>query len=211
VSFGVCNERTYGLEWKFKLFKGNSLIGEYSTKHWLKNTITITDLDISEYTIEYTDLFRKTKKRSIGIDGDKSLNVHICLDELNTSTIKDSLVQKISERQPLQISFTSNGCFHSRSNSIIVKKTSGIYSAEYYVESKNKRKRIGSIELSESQLDSLRNFEKEFYVIDNNAGCTTHDTYQLKIGSTLRTANDGSCSWNGFIHLRNALFEDLDE
>jgi len=70
---------------------------------------------------------------------------------------------------------------------------------------KVRAKRRGRVKLRAKQLDAFTRFENELTVIAEGGACTTTTWYSLQTPSYMVNKMDGSCAWNGYTSLRQAL------
>ncbi|MDX1651321.1 MAG: hypothetical protein R3277_02440 [Brumimicrobium sp.] len=129
----------------------------------------------------------------------KLLSVSILLLLLFTSVkIEKTIIEQLNDNESFEIIMESNGCFHSTTDKLSIKKKKGVYTAI-----KGKRKKT----LGEKDLAEIRDFEIKLRTFDEKMNvCTTTDTYLLKYRSYEFKYVDGTCAWNGMSHLIEKLF-----
>ncbi len=163
-----------------------------------ENKFVIKNLEFGNYKLVYKVLFQKEKTVMVNITENKNYDLAVCVSPLESLSKKhSSIIENLLNSESYSFFYTSNGCFHSIEDTIIIKKSENTYSVS----------RSGNIKkLRLEEVEAIRQFEIELDTINQNFDCTTIDTYVVKYKKTEKYIRDGSCSWNGFDHLIEALF-----
>ncbi len=189
--------RSNKLEYLDELFiiKDNKRIKSLKPEH---NYIqTLTKLDLGTYFLEYKSLFGKTEKKKVTISQFKKYSVDLCMDYINYSkeTYKP-IIDQLQEKENYKILMSSQGCFHSSADTLIIFRVNNTYSATWKTKKKN---------LTKSDIEAIRHFEIELNYMNVDA-CTTTDTYTIIYKNKTKKIEDGSCDWNGDNYLEKKLF-----
>lgn len=161
------------------------------------NDFTAIDIPYGEYEIAYTTYFNTCERIPISINKANEM-VRVCLDRIdNTQNEIVLLLDEMMTGETVRFDLSSQGCFHSSTDELSVKKMIDHYVVMY----KNKAHKI-----SNPQFELLREFEMELRS-EHSGGCTTADTYMITNTTMLEPYRkfDASCNWNGFFNLLKLL------
>jgi hypothetical protein len=165
--------------------------------------IKVEDFNSGTYKVTFRNLYGKMTTKTVIIPDTSDYALALCPDELE-SYPRNSLAA-LQNGETIKINFSSQGCFHSDQEVLVLTKLSNGISARLFYNGKTK-----TITLSKSQLEAFRRFENELMVIENDGGCTTTDSYVFATNTTTLKKVDGGCDWRGFSVLRYTLFGKVD-
>ncbi len=109
------------------------------------------------------------------------------------------------------IDVESSGCFHYTKLNLTISRYNNGYFATFSmrgkIEGQKINRKFSKSKLNESQLDTLRIFEKRITdVSKQDLSCTTVDLYNLNDGKNNRAYKDNTCNWQGIGKLVKVLF-----
>jgi hypothetical protein len=135
---------------------------------------------------------------------------HSCntLDTVSTVVTIDSL--KVG--QSYFVNVESNGCFHHSNFNLIITKEINGYFASFRMEGKIEGKKVSTkfkrTKLSDHQIDSVRNFERQLLLVSaSRYDCTTVDNYTLAVDTIKKSYTVDKCDWQGIGKLVGDLFK----
>lgn len=146
--------------------------------------------------ISYESKYEKSIEIPISVVSDSTYSIEICLDSLDFSKERlTPIISKLKIGESYSIHMSSQGCFHSGEDELILKRESvDEYSAKY---------NDSSYHISIQQLKFIKIFEFEIRYL--SFGCTTEDTYTITYKNKSKEYVDGSCEWHGFDILLHEL------
>jgi hypothetical protein len=120
-------------------------------------------------------------------------------------------VDSLKVGQSYFINVESNGCFHHSDLNLIISRDTGGYFASFKMKGKIEGQKVNTkfkkTKLTNYQIDSVRNFEKQLlYVSASKYDCTTVDEYTLSIDSLKKVYTVDKCDWQGIGELVGVLF-----
>jgi hypothetical protein len=187
------NELEYLSE--LSVIKDNKRISLLKPEH--NYTQRLSNLDTGTYFLEYKSLYGKNERLKVVVAQFKKYSVDLCIDYINYSKeIYKPIIDKLQDKENYKILISSQGCFHSTSDTLTIVRENNSYSATWT----NKRKT-----LTQSDIDVVRNFEIELNYM-TYGGCTTSDTYIVIYKNKKIQIEDGSCRWNGDTYLKAKLW-----
>lgn len=101
------------------------------------------------------------------------------------------------------IDYESLGCFGGETYNLSIVKSEEETNA--ILKSENDEQ---TTVLDESKINSYNTFINELRTFEFGIGCTTEDSYSVKLGDEKIEKTDGGCSWNGFTKLKKSLFDE---
>ncbi|MBL7997853.1 MAG: hypothetical protein JNL32_04350 [Candidatus Kapabacteria bacterium] len=161
------------------------------------NKLILKNLDIGTYSLTYKTIFNKEETFPVNITQNKRYYASICTTYLDYSkeTYKP-IIDILKEGEAYSICLSSQGCFHSSDDTLIVTRRKNTYSISWGKNSKT---------LSKKDMRVIRNFEIELTHMAGD-GCTTTDTYVVEYKGAKQETKDGSCSWRGGYYLKQQIF-----
>lgn len=113
------------------------------------------------------------------------------------------------------INVQSNGCFHQSNLSLVISKETNGYFASFKmkgnIENKNVNTTLKKIKLSDYQIDSVCNFERQLISVSaSHFICTTVDVYTLSIDKLSKIYTVNNCDWKGIGKLVGILFHNTN-
>lgn len=176
----------YSNDSSFSLYKNGAYLKYY--RIGFKHTFQIDSLLPGNYEIEYRTVFQTKQKVPFVLEKNIEKKVILCVDYLNEDKLDYSYyIDQLEDGDSFSINLFSYGCFHMESKLVEIKKENSSYILSYL----DKKK-----ELSELEIELLREFEKELKSIPLGA-CTTEDNYTLKYKDEVYKKMDGTCDWEG--------------
>lgn len=157
-------------------------------------------LEPGYYSIEFKSLLGRLEVENIYLSRGERKEIEICLNKF-TSDIEPikqvTIVDSILIDEKYQITYRSRGCFHFIQDSIqILRKENG-----YYIHKKEEWEKM-----TNSEIESIRDFELKLFNGKMLGSCTTSDTYGFKYKNHHGIiCFDGSCKWKGFKYLKNKI------
>jgi hypothetical protein len=179
---------------EFKIYKNDTLFKTIEPKHESKQIIK--NLAFGKYKIEYKTMFEKTENINIEISEKKKYSVDLCLNYIDyDSESYKPFIDLLKNGEEYSIQVSSQGCFHSTDEKIIITRKVDKYYLNYGATNKL---------LNNADIKAIRKFEIELNYMES-FGCTTSDTYVVKYKKKEVKISDGSCSWNGDYYLKKKL------
>jgi hypothetical protein len=131
-------------------------------------------------------------------------------NKVDTSSFVIS-IDNLKVGQSYFINVESNGCFHHSSLYLTISKDTDSYFASFKMKGKIEGQKVNTkfkkTRLTNNQIDSVRNFERQLLFISSSKyDCTTVDEYTLSIGTYKRIYTVDNCDWQGIGKLVGALF-----
>ena len=110
------------------------------------------------------------------------------------------------------INVQSNGCFHHSDLDLTISRETDGYFARFKMRGKIEGHKVNTkfknTKLSDFQIDSVRNFERQLiFVSASTYDCTTVDTYTLTVDTLKNTYTVDKCNWEGIGKLVGNLFK----
>jgi hypothetical protein len=107
-----------------------------------------------------------------------------------------------------RLEYISTGCFHhTRGLMQLIQTEQGVVASLTYQNSGLKSEQNSfETRLTEQQLRTFQTFVNELKALKEETGCTSTTSYFLTTKEGVIRKKDGSCSWNGFYHMTEALF-----
>lgn len=159
----------------------------------------LKNLEFGTYTLVYKSLFNKEERLNVQITESKTYSTKVCINYMDYSKeTYEPIIDRLQNKESYSIIISSQGCFHSSQDTIIIKRNNNAYTINWGTNFKT---------LSTTDLENIRQFEFELNYMTYR-GCTTTDTYVIDYGGTSKQISDGSCRWNGDYYFKLRLFGD---
>ncbi|MCU0438868.1 MAG: hypothetical protein MUC49_13290 [Raineya sp.] len=157
----------------------------------------LKDLEFGTYTFVYKTFIGKENTITLNITKAEMYILTICADFIDYSKEKyKPIIDQLGENDSYSIIFSSNGCYHSFTTSIIIKRENNRYLIVWGDKSK---------ELSKQDIENIRRFEIELNYV-RECCSTTNDMYVIKYKEVEKTIRDGGGGWYGGHYLEEQLF-----
>lgn len=192
-------------------------VGKYLAS-FLSNPLLIGPLPAGQYRLRYDNIDGTELTKEVNITSRDTQAVTLCLDSFGV--YHSSEIEKLQEGDRITLHYFTQGCFHSVGETIMITRKGPDWVAELYRsrgwfdrnsggtmdlhDSPGIKKK--KVKLNEAQLKAYVRFESELQQIQERGGCTTTDWYELNSPYLRISKTDGTCSWNGYAYLREALF-----
>ena len=120
-------------------------------------------------------------------------------------------VDSLTVGQSYLIHVESNGCFHHSELDLTISKDKSGYFASFKMKGKIEGQKVNTkfkkTKLTNNQIDSVRNFERQLlYISALKNYCTTVDEYTLSIETDKKIYSVDNCDWEGMRKLVGVLF-----
>jgi len=166
---------------------------------------SLTNLEEGSYAIEYDNIFEQRVQQNVVFDA-QTAEVELCVDAFKETNEK-TFIEALEEKDGITLKFASTGCFHHKEESMTFLFAGGRKVASFHVDGKKEQLKY----LTDGDLQYLISFERQLRVMaDLEGGCTTTDYYGLYFvsikGNQELSISDGTCDWNGFYHVKKAIF-----
>lgn len=176
---------------EFELYQKDSLISSAYFSPVFKNVASGT------YTIQFFNIYEIKEVIPFNTDTLTNDSIEVYIDRIDYNSIKiNSFVDRIKKNKPFTINMHSAGCFTHAADTLIIKNENNSYVLYY-----NAYKKI----LSPTDLNMIRDFEKELRILPDDVYCTTKASYTLAAGNKKRRFMDETCSWHGLTYLKKNL------
>jgi hypothetical protein len=183
-----------------KLIKGTEIIRDSIERK--DEMFVIKNLVKGSYKIEFTNIFGQRVRKEVVAKKLRN-KIEICTDNFEDNK-EITFIQKISNKNRLQLNFMSFGCEHWVSEKVIFFQIEDDFFGEFIKDEQPPIKK----KLSKEQLNYLILFERKLRQIENSmGGCTIEDSYHLILGNEELKMVDESCDWNGFYEMKKKIFE----
>ena len=121
-------------------------------------------------------------------------------------------IDRLKPGQSYLINVESKGCFHHSDLYLTISRETTGYFASFRMKGKIEGQKVKAKfkkrKLSDFQIDSVRNFERQLILVSTSRyNCTTVDTYTLAVDSLKNTYIDDKCDWQGIGKLVSSLFK----
>lgn len=182
---------------ELSVIKDNKRIKLIKPEH---NYVQKLTLDTGTYFLAYTSTFGKEEKLKVTMTQAKKYSIDLCVDYMDYSkeTYKP-IIDQLQDKDNYTILMSSQGCFHSTADSMIISRQNNVYSASRATKKKT---------LTQSDIDAVRHFEIELNYMSNRGFCTTTDYYIIIYKNRKKEIEDGSCDWNGHDYLIKKLWNE---
>jgi hypothetical protein len=181
------------------------------------DTTAITlDMPAGDYRLEYKNYFGQRKTKSLRIEKGLVSEVNLCQDSL--VSYPENTVSKLKNDERIIVLVKSYGCMaEPELKKVVISRQSDSLFATLYVQvtvkSKIKHRYYykdslvlsGSKMLTATDIAEFNRFENEL-PYSRNHNCTGKDFYTFISPYRRIIAEDASCAWLGFYHLKSALF-----
>ena len=212
ISLHSCNIENFGTTNKISIYKNGVFLYEKSDSSNILSFVHLTNLDTGLYQIHYQNIFHKEVYSSKLIPADSSYFLEICLDKFgDIDKSFHGLIDSISDTEPLVILVNSVGCYGNAKSELKIEKTKGKIFAYYTKTLKTKGEKKSRIykakELTESDINQIRQFEYELNLISNsNTICSYREYYKIESGAIKKSYFDSTCKWTGIWKLVKFIF-----
>lgn len=180
---------------KVSVLKNNASFMELNFK--AKPLLKIHDLKPATYTIIYESIFGNKEQQKVIVSESKNYSVTICSNVLDHAfTNYQTVIDHLSSGEFYTIDFESHGCFHHKTATMSIGRSSNNYLVSMGDTSKV---------LSEKEVDLIRFFEIEMHFF-KEGGCTTEDIYTVNFKNKTTKFYDRSCNWDGWHFISKELF-----
>lgn len=179
---------------EFKIFKADSLVK--TIKPDISSTETVKNVAYGLYEIEYKTKFQQLHRVKIELSEPKEYHIDLCMYYIDYENASHKpFIDQLKDGEFYSIHISSSGCFHSSSDSLVVKRQKGLY----YVLFKDQK-----VLLATEDITAIRHFEIELSYMESS-GCTSVDRYTLEYKQQTLKIRDGSCRWFGSYRLMEKL------
>lgn len=191
------NAKEFAYLSELRILKNGKVFKILKPQH--ENKQVLKGLDFGTYVLVYKSLFNKEENLKVKITESKKYSARLCLNYIDYSKeTSKPIIDQLQETDFYTIVISSQGCFHSTKDTLMIKRSKDAYTINWGAKYKT---------LSPTEIVKIRNFEIELNYM-TEAGCTTTDSYIISYNGKSKLINDGSCNWHGDYYLKKQLFGD---
>jgi len=185
------------------------LDSSYSILSVLDNPISIENVPVSTYRVEYRNIFSQKMKKIISLNNSSENTITICLDSLDKSLYKQNSLARLKQNDSIVIAFFAMHTNIESKKIVIKKQGSDFYASLYSLPGDYlpiEPERFKNVRLTKvNTLDFIR-FENEIKKV-NEKYCSLESNYKIISKYLNTTKKGGECQWNGFRALRYSFFK----